>query len=357
VKSGASWNVPTAGRVAEMFDHISFPPARKLADLMGVFVAGWADAGLHPETFWLGYATGPAAGWHPGSPDPRELMSAFYPLFYGPSATNMARAYQLLSAQSQFWTDSWETVPTTARKPIFGNSYAVFTPRRPVHDQTLPLPGVPAPGYLTLNYDWTRDNSRRLELASEFLAQNDELLDLLRMNLGRVEFNHYNLEVLTSVAGLCRQNLLLLENLSRLDGFLKAAQAAAARVEAGRAVAALDRALDVAEEIRQQRNTVLQDATATWYKTWYPRVAEANGRRFLHELDDVKDHVYDRTVDMSYLVYRQLLLPLGDWAEKVQAVRNQYAEAHNLPARSAKLDWKDTTTPVSSEEVADEEEE
>jgi hypothetical protein len=354
---GASWGVPSSGRVPEMFDYISFPPARTQADLMGVFVAGWADAGLHPETFWLGYATGPAAGWHPASPGPRETMSAFYPLFYGPGATDMGRVYQLMSWQAQFWTDSWETVASSARKPIFGNSNRIFTPRRPESDQTLPLPALPAPGYLTLGYDWTQDNAKRLELASKFRVQNDELLDLLYMNLRRVQFNHYNLEVFTDIAKLCRQNLLLLQNLGRMDGFLKSAQAAATHVDSARAVAELDHALDLAEEIREQRNSALHDATETWYKSWFPRVAEANGRRFLHELDDVKDHVPDRTVDMSYLVYRELLLPLGEWVDKVQAVRNQYAQANNLPARNEKFDWQDTTTLVSHEEVSEEEQE
>ena len=54
------------GRVAEMAESISFGSSRRQADLMGVFVAGWADAGLHPETFWLGYVTGASYGWHPG---------------------------------------------------------------------------------------------------------------------------------------------------------------------------------------------------------------------------------------------------------------------------------------------------
>lgn len=50
-------------------------------------------------------------------------------------------------------------------------------------------------------------NSRRLELASDSLADNDELLGLLHENLGSVELNRYNLEVYTSIAQLCRQNL------------------------------------------------------------------------------------------------------------------------------------------------------
>jgi hypothetical protein len=86
---------------------------------------------------------------------------------------------------------------------------------------------------------------------------------------------------------------------------------------------------------------VLADATETWYKSWLPRVAEANGRRFLHELDDVKDHLPDRTVDMTYLVYRELLLPFGNWVEQVRSVRNQYATSHGLPTQSASFDWQD----------------
>jgi hexosaminidase len=103
----------------------------------------------------------------------------------------------------------------------------------------------------------------------------------------------------------------------------------------------VDQALEQAYEIRYSRNKALADATATWYKSWFPRVAEANGRRFLHELDDVKDHVPDRTVDMTYLVYRELLLPFGEWAEQIRAARNSYAAAHGLPARKERFDWKD----------------
>ncbi|HKF58356.1 MAG TPA: beta-N-acetylhexosaminidase, partial [Blastocatellia bacterium] len=75
------------GRVQEIFEHASFTSLDNLssvrpdfaqanqADLMGEFLAGWADPGLHPETFWLGYVTGSAAAWRQGSPGPPELES------------------------------------------------------------------------------------------------------------------------------------------------------------------------------------------------------------------------------------------------------------------------------------------
>jgi hypothetical protein len=58
-------------------------------------------------------------------------------------------------------------------------------------------------------------------------------------------------------------------------------------------------------------------------------------------LDDVKDHLPDRTVDMSYLVYRELQLPFGEWVEQVRVARNRYAQSHGLPVRNERFDWQD----------------
>jgi hypothetical protein len=265
----------------------------------------------------------------------------------------MGAVYQLMSEQAQFWEDSWETGPSNARTPIFGNSFGVFNPARPARDQYLqPLP-VPSPKLLRLDRDWKLENQKRLELAGTFLAQNDRLFDLLHMNVQRVQFNRYNLEVYLSIAGLYRQNLLMLQDLGRISDALKAAEASAARVDAKRAVGSLDQALSIAQNIHLWRNQALQDATATWYESWFPRVPEANGRKYVDKVDDVKDHQPVRTVDMNYLVYRELLYPLGDWASNVAAVRNEYAAEHHLPVRSYKFDWKDVST-TSAERSADE---
>jgi hexosaminidase len=130
--------------------------------------------------------------------------------------------------------------------------------------------------------------------------------------------------------------------LGRISEILNEAQTAAQQDKATEAVASLDEALNAAAGIQRARNRALQNATSTWYKTWFPRVAEANGRKYLNQVDDVKDHRPVRTVDMSYLVYRELLYPLGDWATATLAERNEYARAHKLPERAGGLNWKDT---------------
>jgi len=341
------------GYVGQMLDTIENTLARKNADLMGTFVAGWADTGIHPEVMWLGYATASAAAWHPKAASEQELMNLFYPLFYGASVSNMGRVYQLMSEQGQFWKESWETVASDARTPIWGDWDRINNPPQPAEDQTLPLPPAPDAGVLSLKYDWASLSHRRLQLAGRFLADNDELLDLLHRNLQQVEYNRYNLELYIGIAQLFRQNIDMLLDLERINSALQAAQTAAAKSDGKRAVAALDRALDIAENIRQERNQAYSDAVATWYKSWYPRVAEANGRKFVDKVDDVKDHFPVRTVDMTYLIYRQLLYPLGEWAAKVQGVRDRYAAARDLPAKPRQWEWKDTTATVKAPRAAE----
>ena len=329
------------GRVAEVFRAVSSSQARQQADLMGAIVAGWADAGLHPETFWLGYATGPAAAWHPEASEPEELKGRFCRLFYGAEAPGMAQVYRLLSRQARFWDDSWETAPSRARTPIFGYSHGIFNPPHAAQDQTLPLLPVPARDGLKVARDWSKENLRRLELARRFLAENQELLGLIEENRARVRLNRYNLEVFLSIARICRENLEMLLDLGRIDGELKAAQGLAEAAPAS-AVAHLDEALELAQRMWLRRNQVYHGAVATWYESWFPRVLEANGRRYLDQVDDVKDHRPVRTVDMSYLIYRELLYPLGDWADSTRSARNEFAQAHGLAARDQKLDWRST---------------
>jgi hexosaminidase len=244
-----------------------------------------------------------------------------------------------MSEQAQSWSDSWDSIASKSRKPIWGSSYEIFKTPHPAHDQTLPLPPSPTAA-LEYSSTWSTENARRLALASQAKEANDVLLGLLFENLPRSQFNRYNLEVYVTIAELYRQNFAMIAGIGQMDADLTAASQARDK-DPSEAILHLDNALDAASSIWQYRNKVLANATATWYEKWFPRVAEANGRRFLHELDDVKDHLPDRTVDMSYLVYRETLVPFGDWVNSIAAARNQFATAHHLPVRTFRLAWDD----------------
>ena len=210
---------PASPRVEDIIQKISFDSSRVNSNLIGEIDAGWADEGVNPETFWLGYVAGVAAGWHPGWPDVPRIVEHLLLPFYGTNIVNMDRVYQLMSDQAQSWNDSWDAIDSKARKPIWGSSYAIFNPPHPAHDQTLPLPPVPDGG---LNYSssWSRENSKRIELALQAQQQNQLLQGLLYENIQRAQFNRYNLQVYLTIAELCRQNLEMIVGIHRMDWHL-----------------------------------------------------------------------------------------------------------------------------------------
>ena len=328
------------GRVAGLLNSITSATVRGKSDFMGVIVAAWGDAGLHPETFWLGYAAGAAAGWNHQSVTSMDLSNRFYNSFYGMHAVHMDSVYKLLSRQAEFYGKSWEWQASKNRTPIFGNSNNVYDEPRDAKDQTLPGLPVPSAETLSLPTDWNSNNNVRMMLAEKFLEENNKLIQLIHENLVKADYQQYNLLVLRSVAQLCRQNLKMLLGLKRINDLLELSSAVAT-VKPEVAVSLVDMALDKAEEIRAERNNTLQAVTAVWYQDWYPRIAEANGRKFLDQVDDVKDHPPVRTVDMSYLIYRELKYPLGKWAEEVVNARNEFAKRNNLETTTQSLDWEE----------------
>jgi hexosaminidase len=260
-------------------------------------------------------------------------------LFYGTRVVSMDRVYRLMSDQAQSWSDSWDPMPSKARKPIWGSSYEIFKTPRPADDQTLPLP--PAPNHnLEYSSTWSIENARRIKLASQAKQTNDVVLGLLYDNLKRSQFNRYNLEVYVTIADLFRQNSTMIEDVHHMDVDLASASQIKDK-DPAKALHEVDSALDTAKSIWQKRNEVLQNATMAWEERWFPRVAEANGRRFLNEMDDVKDHLPNRTIDMTYLVYREKLLPFGEWVNSIATARNQFATAQHLPVRDYHLAWDD----------------
>ena len=336
-------NANLTARVPELLKTITQAVDEKRADLAGVIVAGWADAGLHPQTFWLGYATGAAMGWNHSGANADEFAERFYATFYRTENIDIKRVYELTSRQAQFYEDSWDWKSTNSRTPIFGNHAQVFDTPKPAKDQSLLMLPVPGSKDLSISFNWIDSNYKRLQLAQSFLKESDALMRLLN-HLKADENNFYNIEVIKTVASVCRQNISMLFHLKKMYEFIKAASEVADKNPA-KAISLIDQSLDLAAVLKRERNHVLDSSVTIWYKDWLPLVSEANGRKYLHALDDVKDHRPIRTADMSYLIYRELMYPMDQWADETVRARNDFARGHSLKQRSFNLDWKIYSIP------------
>jgi len=175
-----------------------------------------------------------------------------------------------------------------------------------------------------------------------------KLPNALHQNLRQAQFHNYNLEVYLSIAQLYRHNLEVFQTLDQAAELMQASQKAAAKLHYSDAVTNLDDALSLIYDLRGRRNQVLQDTTATWYKSWYPRVPEANGRNYLLILNSVQDYPVDRTLGLKYLIRREFLLPVDAWFREVQQARNHYASAHNIAEKNVELNWQNENSTSRS---------
>ena len=106
-----------------------------------------------------------------------------------------------------------------------------------------------------------------------------ELERILLANVFIVNKNAYSIEILLTIARLCKQNLQMIIHVSTIETLLIAAAESAAGGNAAAAVAALDGSLDEATAIQREQQRAFDDAVQSWQKSWHPRVLEANGRR------------------------------------------------------------------------------
>ena len=86
-------------------------------------------------------------------------------------------------------------------------------------------------------------------------------MNLLHENIAKADLQQYNLQVLYTVAQLCRQNLYMLLDLKKVNELLQLSSQSAPHPAI--ALAMLDQALDKINRIRADRNEVLQTVTTT----------------------------------------------------------------------------------------------
>jgi hexosaminidase len=305
----------------------------RAAKPIGVFGAAWDDSGLHNETFWLGWTIVAQNGWAPGLASTAQTTAEFMDVFYGPRASQMVEVYQALQRQARFFEGSWDRVVSRVRGPGYGNSYGkgIGTTR---YDQTLPRPALPAlPGLdFTPIYNSGR-YGKLVDSARTAAIENDLLMHRIQENIGRAERNRYNLEVLLSLAEFTGHQSRLILGLRSIEDRLQAARDAAQKASHEQALGQLVAAYGQGREIIAGRKDVFANLKRTWEKSRYPKGQEVNGRKFVHVLDDVKDHWADRRADLSYMIAPEESIGLEKWMEQMGTAIQEYARTHNLPVR------------------------
>ncbi|MBI3681748.1 MAG: beta-N-acetylhexosaminidase [Acidobacteria bacterium] len=319
------------GRIQAAFEQISFGRVWQ-ANPIGVFGAAWGDSGLHNETFWLGWSAVAQYGWTTGTPSPEQHVAEFMNVYYGPRATGMAEIYRSLQRQARAWQRAWERVVSRVRGPGYGNSdgKGIGATR---YDQTLTPPAIPQMTDLKFQPRFIAAYRRFLAQAPSRSLENDQLLHALQANFARVDRNQYNLEVLAQLTRFIGHHWRLLLGLADAESSLERAQAAAQKNDAEQAVGHLVAAYNTAGRLEKEGRESFRQLAAVFEKSQYPKGRPAGGKRFVHVVDDTKDHWADRRPDWSYMFAPEESIGLDGWRKQLRQVIEAYAKARHVAVR------------------------
>jgi len=296
---------------------------------IGTFGAGWDDSGLHNETFWLGWAAAARYGWNPGTPDAGRHIAEFMRVYYGPRATGMADVYRMMQRQARAWERTWDRIPSKVVLTRYGGYFGKGISTHRV-DMTLSLPFIndlpdwfPDPFWSDRYKEWLAEARLRA-------AENDQLIAALETQMGLVDRNRYNVEVLFSLARFMGHHWRLFLDLARAEEQIKQGQGVALENHAAEAVAVLSAAYDTVDLLRKDGLKTFEDVQRTFEKSRYPKGRAVGDRHFVHVFDDVKDHFADRRADLSYMLAPEDSLGLNEWLKDLARSIELYAKENNV---------------------------
>jgi hypothetical protein len=76
-----------------------------------------------------------------------------------------------------------------------------------------------------------------------------------------------------------------------------------------------------------------RDVETVFEKSRLPKGMAADGREFVHVLDDTKDHWADRTADLGFMFAPEDSIGLAAWLNQLSQITRDYAARHNISVR------------------------
>ena len=319
-----------AGRLSAARDTF-FDPALTDEAPMGAIAAAWDDAGLHNESFWLGWAHMAQHAWTPTAVSVEETTATFMDIHYGRgTAESMAAAYRTLHNAARLYEQTLEKLPSKVRGPAYG--HPLWKGPMPRCDTGMMPPAEPRlPNDTAVSMPPVFGKRYAEAVARAPAAQDDceRLIEQLHGLLGRAQRNRYAIEVLISLTTHLRHFFRIVADVAKAEDSLRQAALAGKQGEHRQARRALIRARDTVRDTLRDGQAVFEGLRAVWERSQRPRNAPADGKFFVHVMDDVKDHFADRRADLTYLIAPEETLNLGDWLTQIDETIQRYDAATN----------------------------
>lgn len=296
-----------------------FVPSGHELGALGELCTAWDDAGLHMETFVLGYLASAEYAWSGGRPGLDEYRAKFLRSYYGPNEQDLQTVYNLLSLGGHFW---YSSRGESAFRRERGVAYIRF-------------PEIPDEN-LQINRDWGRfliSESAHASLSSEAgrLSQHyTRAEEVLLENLQRDVKNKVNLEILLSITRMMKYNTQLLQARTRLAALFDDGARANRKGDVNTAFAKLKQAKNVVSELISEMRRTREFLESTWAKTQYTRDRSDLGKPAPYYVDRFRLHFAELSGNFDYLFQVEKYNDLERYETRLGDVIENFEETMKL---------------------------
>ncbi len=318
-------NGETEGRLKEASQKVQVI-REKGAKPIGSFAAAWDDAGLHNETFWLGWATVTQYSWTVSKPSLNQNNADFMDAFYGYDAPFMVNLYRDLEVGARFYESVWDTRITDERDPVYGSSYGKGAYDK--YDPYLKMPEIPHAKTLDTRPVFQLEYGDKIEEAVQLEPILEQVIDQLHYKMNKVSRNRYNLEVFLSIAELELFTVQTIIKIAELETTLVGLEKRGrSHLEKVQELLEVNKAVG---DILSNQNEMWDNLKTVWQKSRFEKGMSVNGKHFVHILDDVKDHFADRRVGLDYMLAPFQRMEIPEWKNQMGQLIKDYAQYHDV---------------------------
>ncbi len=263
-----------------IYNNANLIPSAFSLGVRGVLNTAWEDAGVHPETFWMGFLCSAEYSWSTRSPTVAEFRNKFFRLFYGQESSDLSKAYDILSRKG------------------FVREESSWTPEF----AALKLPPLPDDNF-RVHSSWREANRLLVGEAQQRALEYQEASEIIDTNLQRNIHNRFNLEVLKNCAETLKHFADLILKINLINENLMQAERDHTRDDNASAVNRYQEIGRTIDDLLFEQQELYKHTEAVWEKSSYPkdfRQVPGGRARWVHQID--RDFYYaNKTMDLSYI--------------------------------------------------------
>jgi len=282
-----------------VYNNANFIASGAALGVKGVLNTAWEDAGVHPETYWMGFLASAEYSWSARKPGTPEFWDKFLTLFYGADEGGLSKVYDILSEKGfvrreSAWTEEFEA---------------------------LDLPPLPDTEFRA-GSTWLEKHRTLVEQAKQRRPRYQEAVEILTRNLAGATKNKFNLEVLLVCARTMLHFADLILRLNEINENVLAAQSDHQKGDDRAAMERYHRIGRIIDDLRHEKESLYDETVRVWEKSTYPKDFRhvAGGRQsFVHQID--RDFYYgNKTMDLTYVFEVEEKLPLFAYQQALYKV-------------------------------------